>query len=38
MRPVSAKMEEGWKREDKTGEFRPCVRATIQRLQRQKCP
>lgn len=38
MRPISAKMESGWRREDKTGEYRPRVRATIQRLQLQLFP
>jgi len=38
VRPVSQKMTDGWKREDKTGEFRPHVRATIQRLQLQRFP
>lgn len=31
MRRVSQKMKDGWRREDKTGEYRPIVRATIQR-------
>ncbi len=38
MRPVSDKMSDGWKREDKTGEYRPTVRATIQRIQLQRFP
>lgn len=38
MRPVTAKMTDAWKREDKTGEYRPHVRATIQRVQLQRFP
>lgn len=38
MRPVPPKMTTGWKREDKTGAYRPHVRATIQRVQLQRFP
>lgn len=38
MRPVSEKMTDGWKREDKTGEYRPCVRATITRTRLKRFP
>lgn len=38
MRPITPKMQEGWEREDKTGEYRPHARATIQRLQLQNFP
>lgn len=38
MRPVPAKMTDGWRREDKTGEYRPTVRATIQRTRLKKFP
>lgn len=38
MRPVPPKMTNGWKREDKTGAYRPHVRATIQRVQLQRFP
>jgi hypothetical protein len=36
VRIVPAKMTEGWKREDKTGDFRPIARATIQRVNLQR--
>lgn len=38
MRPVSQKMKDGWRREDKTGDYRPTVRATITRQQLQRFP
>ena len=38
MRPITEKMQEGWEREDKTGEYRPHVRVTIQRVQLQRFP
>ena len=38
MRPITSKMQEGWEREDKTGEYKPHARVTIQRLQLQKFP
>ena len=38
MRIVPAKMTEGWKREDKTGPYRPTARVTIQRINLQRFP
>lgn len=38
MRIVPEKMTEGWKREDKTGDFRPVARVTIQRVNLQRFP
>lgn len=38
MRIVPQKMTDGWKREDKTGEYRPHARATIQRINLQRFP